>query len=136
MTLWNMHRKKPWQEQMWWPFISLLIGVRYEISFHIRCIHLYRVFCSLLVLYIPPPITTCLVQPCRGFTPVLTAQYAEWKKQGDKVEVVFVSSGMLTAQRLPKCLKLTHVIVYILLTVLIRNFLTFRLLRFQCQCAF
>merc|ERR1712154_693426 len=30
--------------------------------------------------------------PCRGFTPVLTQMYAKWKKQGDKVEVVFVSS--------------------------------------------
>lgn len=33
-------------------------------------------------------------QPCRGFTPVLKAQYEAWKKNGDKVEVVFVSSGM------------------------------------------
>merc|ERR1712154_220306 len=30
--------------------------------------------------------------PCRGFTPVLKAQYEAWKKNGDKVEIVFVSS--------------------------------------------
>ena len=30
--------------------------------------------------------------PCRGFTPVLSEAYKEWKKDGKKIEIVFISS--------------------------------------------
>ncbi len=30
--------------------------------------------------------------PCRGFTPILADAYKEWKNEGKKVEIVFVSS--------------------------------------------
>ena len=58
----------------------------------VRCTHVFVMYFSLNSM-------TNLMhtdQPCRGFTPVLTECYGKWKVQGDKVEVVFVSSGMLS----------------------------------------